>query len=114
LTVKDGKWGDPITYYKEVYVGQVKDGDMILLQGTKIGTMYFDQQGKFLEYKTNDGQMTFDKQTNKVDLTENTPIGIKDPLGKTGKNLLITQDLDGTTLKVNVMNPDDTYTGKKT
>jgi hypothetical protein len=58
--------------------------------------------------------MTFDKQTNKVDLTNNTPIGIKNPLGKTGKNLLITQDMEGTTLNVNVMNPNDTYTKEKT
>jgi hypothetical protein len=87
---------------------------MLLLQGTKIGTMHFDQQGKFLEYQTNDSQMTFDKQTNKVDLTNNTPIGIKNPLGKTGKNLLITQDMEGTTLNVNVMNPNDTYTKEKT
>jgi hypothetical protein len=56
--------------------------------------MYFDQHGKFLEYKSNEQQMTFDKQTNKVDLTDNTPIGVKDPLGKSGKNILLTQNLN--------------------
>ena len=114
LSVKDNKWSDPITYFKDVYVGQVKDGNLTLLKGTKIGSMYFDQHGKFLEYKTNDQQMTFDKQTNKVDLVENTPIGIKEPLGKSGKNLLIKQTMNGTILNVDILNPDDTYTGKKT
>jgi hypothetical protein len=36
LTVKDGNWTDPIAYYKDVFVGQVKDGARILLQGTKV------------------------------------------------------------------------------
>ena len=114
LSVKDNKWSDPITYFKDVNVGQVKDGNLTLLKGTKIGTMYFDQHGKFLEYKTNDQQMTFDKQTNKVDLAENTPIGVKEPLGKSGKNLLIKQTMNGTILNVDILNPDDAYTGKKT
>lgn len=114
LTVKEGNRSDPITYYKEVFVGQVKEGNRVLLEWTKIGTMYFSQHGKFLEYKTNDQQMTFTNQTDKVDLVENTPIGLKEPLGKTGKNILLTQSMQDKTLKVNIMNPEDTYTGKKT
>lgn len=76
--------------------------------------MYFDQHGKFLEYKTNEQQMTFDKQTDKVDLKDNTPIGIKEPLGKAGKNILLTQSLIGTTLNVDIMDPEDAYVGTKT
>ena len=114
LTIKDGDWSDPISYYKDIYVGQVKDENRILLQGTKVGSMYFDQHGKFLEYKTNKQQMTFETQTDKVDLKDNTPIGIQEPLGKTGKNILLTQSLVGTTLNVDIMDADDTYVGTKT
>jgi len=38
LKVKDNKRSDPITYYKDIFIGQVKekDGNRILLQGTKV------------------------------------------------------------------------------
>lgn len=113
LTVKEGKWKDPI-YYKDIYIGQVKEGNRILLQWTKVWTIDFDKYGKFLEYKTNEQQMTFDKQINKVDLTQHTPIGIKDPLGETGKNILLTHSLEGNKLKVDIMNPEHIYTGTTT
>lgn len=114
LTVKDGDRSNRLTYYKDVYVGQVKEGDRILLQGTKIGSMYFDQHGQFLQYEAEVGQMTFGNQANKVDLQDHTPVSIKDPLGMTGKNILLKQDMTGDILNVNIMDPEDEYTKGKT
>ena len=118
LTVTDGSWADPISYYKDVYVGQVKDKESgrILLQGTKIGTMFFWQHGKFLEYKTNETQKTFADQTDKADIATNTPTGIKNPLGQTDKNILLTYRLDETTntINIDILNPKDVYSGTKT
>lgn len=36
LMVKDGKREDPITYAKDIFVGQVKEDKRIVLQGTKL------------------------------------------------------------------------------
>jgi len=45
---------------------------------------------------------------------ENTPIGVKKPLGEEDKNILLKQKLNGTVLNVDIMNPDNKYSGNKT
>jgi hypothetical protein len=110
LIVKDNKREDPITYYKEAYVGQVINKGTITNQGTKLTTIYFDQYGKYKNHELNPEFMTLPNQTPKSDVVKHTPQIVKDPVGQAAKNINITSNRDGKeNIAINMMNYREIY-----